>query len=147
MEMTVAFLQDMQLWASQPHLLPLAVDTLIFTFRMLAGTFAVILLGRWWRHRRQDEIPPYNRKRNDLAWAWAKGGIITGGISFTLFDLNYYPLRGDLVSDLFVLVVWWCFANAMTVRLSSKAVRPQCVYLSATIFIMGGFGYTLLVKM
>ncbi|QQN73883.1 hypothetical protein [Croceicoccus sp. YJ47] len=117
------------------------VGTLIFLFRALACTLSLIALVDWWRSRDGAEIPPYNRRRNELAWNWACAGMAIGGVSFIALDFNYRPSGSSGVADLFVAMVWWCWANAITVRFGSRVERPRYLYLATTIFIVGGFAY------
>ncbi|KLE32464.1 hypothetical protein AAW00_13655 [Aurantiacibacter luteus] len=121
---------------------PRAIDTFVFTVRMLAAALSVIALGSWYSCRKRDEYPPYDRRRNELAWNWAHLGMIVGGCSFIALDFEYRNVTGEAVADLFVAFVWWCWANAATVRLGSRVPRPRFVYGAATIFLVGGFVYT-----
>lgn len=124
-----------------PDWFALALETLVFTFRVLAGTMSLIGLANYLALRNKDEFPPYDRKRNERAWNWAYAGLLIASATFITLDITYHSVAGTSVPDLAVAVVWWCWANAMTVRLSSKAARPRYVYLAATIFIVGGFAY------
>ena len=126
------------------HLLPLAVDTLVFTFRMLALVLSAIALTDWVRSRRHDEFPPYDRKRNERAWNWAAFGFALGGLSFIALDMNYRVVTGQTVSDLFVAAVWFCFANAITERMAARVAEPVRIYQGASIFLIGGFLYAFL---
>lgn len=119
----------------------LAIETLVFTFRVLAGTMSLIGLVNWWSFRKKDEFPPYDRVRNERAWNWAYAGLAVAATSFIALDLTFHSVRGSTIADICVAVVWWCWANAVTVRLSSKAARPKYVYYAATIFIVAGFTY------
>lgn len=123
---------------------PRAIDTAVFAFRMLAAALSVIALGNWWSCRTRQEYPPHDRKRNDLAWNWAHGGMVIGGCSFIALDIEYRNVTGEAVSDLFVAIVWWCWANAATVRMSARVPRPFYVYAAASIFLVGGFTYAFL---
>ena len=131
-------------WGQAEHLLPLAVDTLVFTFRVLAGVLSIIALWDWVKTRRKAEFPPYDRHRNEKAWNWAYIGCAVGAVSFIALDFEYRRVTGEAVSDLFVAVVWCCWANAVTVRMSSRVQRPFYVYLASSIFIVGGFTYSFL---
>lgn len=125
-------------WA--PH----AIDTLVFTFRILAAALSLIGLANWWSNRKRQEHPPHDRRRNEIAWAWAYAGMAIGGCSFVALDMNYRNVTGQAVSDLFVAAVWWCWANAVTVRMSARVERPYFVYAAATVFIVGGSLYSLM---
>ena len=131
-------------WNALPIFGPMIVDTLVFTFRILAGVMSVILALDWWRYRGTSERPPYNRRSNQIAWNWACAGMIVGATSFVALDFNYRQVTGQTISDLFVMIVWWCWANAATVRMSARAERPRFVYYGASIFIIGGSLYALL---
>ena len=126
------------------HYLPLAVDTLVFTFRVLAGTLSLIAFVDWWRTRHDDEFPPYSRTRNERAWNWACAGMLIGCLAFVALDFEYRPVTGKSVADLFVAAVWWCWATAITERMAARVARPRYVYLGSTIFIIGGFAYAFL---
>ncbi|WP_375290419.1 hypothetical protein [Qipengyuania sp.] len=117
------------------HLVPLMVDTMIFAFRVLAGALSVIAMLLWWRLRHSQERPPYSRRLNDIAWSWFHAGAFIGAVSFIALDLQYRRITGDGLGDVMVLLVWWCWANAATVRLAARADRPRFVYMGATIFV------------
>ena len=123
---------------------PRIVDTAVFAFRMLAAVLSIIGLANWFSCRKRKEHPPYDRKRNELAWNWAYLGMIVGGCSFIALDIEYRNVTGHAVSDLFVAFVWWCWANAATVRMGARVPRPQFVYAAASIFLIGGFVYVFL---
>ena len=123
---------------------PRIVDTAVFAFRMLAAALSMIAIGNWFSCRKRREYPPHDRKRNDLAWNWAHLGMIVGGCSFIALDMEYRNVTGETVADLFVAIVWWCWANAATVRMGARVPRPQYVYAATTIFLVGGFTYVFL---
>ena len=120
---------------------PRVIDTAVFALRMLAAALSVIAIGNWISCRKRDEYPPYDRKRNELAWNWAHLGMIVGGCSFIALDMQYRNVTGEAVADLFVAFVWWCWANAATVRMGARVPRPRYVYAGASIFLIGGFLY------
>jgi hypothetical protein len=122
---------------------PLLVDTMVFTFRVLAGSLAIILAMLWWRLRHVAERPAYSRHLNDIAWNWAQAGCVIGAVSFIALDFEYRNITGQGIADIMVMLVWWCWANAMTVRLAARADRPRFVYLGATIFVIAAPLYTL----
>lgn len=124
--------------------IPFAVDTLVFTFRVLASVLSLIALVDWWRNRKGEEFPPYDRKRNERAWNWAALGMVIGGVSFIALDFEYRNVTGRTLADLFVAMVWWCWANAITQRMAARVARPSLVYVGASIFVIGGFAYTFL---
>ena len=130
--------------ADVAHHLPLAVDTLVFTFRVNAGVLSFILLVDWLRSRRKMEFPPYHRGMNDHAWLWAFIGMVVGCVSFIALDFQYRPVTGQAVADLFVAVVWWCWSNAVTLRMAARSARPKYVYRGVSIFLIGGFIYAFL---
>lgn len=123
---------------------PRAVETAVFTFRVLAGALAAIALLNWWVQRRTDERPPYDRHRNAVAWNWIYAGFILGAVSFISLDLTYRAVTGAMLGDVFVMLVWWCFANGMTVRMSARVARPRYVYRGVSVFLVAGFSYALL---
>lgn len=129
-------------WAS---LMPVLVDAMIFDFRVLAGVMSLMLFMDWHRQRGRQERPPYDRKRNQAAWNWAGAGMMTGAVSFVALDMNYRTVTGQSFADVFVLIVWWCWANAATVRMAARAERPRFIYYGASIFVIGGTSYSLLV--
>ena len=125
-------------------LVPALVDTLVFTFRVLAGVMSIIAGMLWWKMRHVEERPPYDRRRNDIAWNWGHAGMIVGACSFIALDFEYRAVTGQALADLFVAVVWWCWANAATVRLSARVDRPRFVYLGASVFVIAMPIYALL---
>ena len=118
------------------HFAPLLVDTMVFTFRVLAGALSIIAIMLWWQLRHSDERPPYSRRLNDIAWNWFHAGAVVGAVSFISLDLEYRAVTGKQIGDVMVAIVWWCWANAATVRLAARADRPRFVYLGATIFVV-----------
>jgi hypothetical protein len=120
------------------------IVTSIFTFRVLAATFAAISIVNYFCQRKKDEYPPYSRRLNELAWNWGYAGLLIGGTSFVIMDLAYVRAQGVIFPDIIVASVWWCFANAITVKLSSRSPRPFYVYAAATIFIIGAGSYSIL---
>ena len=116
------------------HLVPHLIDTLVLTFRMLAGVIAVMAILLWSKHRAIAEDPPYNRRLNDLAWNWAYSGFFLGASAFIALDFNYRSVSGSALGDLFVMFVWLCFAIAASCRLASRVHRPRFIYFGATIF-------------
>ena len=121
--------------------MPMLVNTMSFTFRAVACALSLVAVMIWWRLRHSGERPPYSRRLNDIAWNWFHAGAIIGAIGFISLDLEYFRVTGQTIGDLVVAVVWWCWANAATVRMSARVPRPQFVYAAATIFLVGGFLY------
>ena len=116
--------------------IPMLVDTMSFTFRTVACALSLIAVMIWWRLRHSGERPPYSRHLNDIAWNWFHAGAIIGAIGFISLDLQYFRVTGQSIGDLVVAVVWWCWANAATVRLAARADRPRFVYLGTSIFVV-----------
>lgn len=124
----------MAAWAAE--IAPFVIDTLVFTSRTAAGTLAILCAITWWRTRQGHEHPPYNRRLNEIAWNWAYSGCLIGALAFIALDIEYRNVTGEGVADLFVALVWWCWANAVTVRLASRVQRPRFVYLGVSIFMV-----------
>lgn len=123
--------------------MPQLVDTMVFTFRVLAGSLSIIAGMLWWRLRHVAERPAYSRRLNDIAWNWFHAGCIIGSVSFIALDFHYRNVTGAGLGDVMVMLVWWCWANAATVRLAARADRPRFVYLGASIFTICAPVYTL----
>ena len=116
-----------------PHL----IDTLVLTFRMLTGAFAIMAIMLWWKHRLMEEDPPYNRRLNDRAWNWFYAGGLIGAVAFISLDITYRGVTGHSLGDLFVMAVWFCLANAAALRLASRVHRPRFIFLGAAVFVFG----------
>lgn len=115
---------------------PAIIETMTWTFRILASASAFLTYLVIRMQRAMPETPPYNRQMNERAHLWQMWGCIVGAVAFTALDMQYMTVTGAAVGDFAAAIVWWCWATGMTCRLAARAEQVQWVWRGASMIVI-----------
>lgn len=106
------------------------IDHLVTTMRLAAVTSGTFVILDFTKHLNgADEVPPYDRRRNALAWALVAIGAIVGGLGFTFTELRH-PIA---------LATWTGWAVGLTWRAASRAKQPWLIWAALALLSVATF--------
>lgn len=120
------------------HSLDALAQPAVWSLRNLAACAATFVLFNWLKYRgSDDEIPPYNRRANETAWAMAAIGAILGGVGFNSMDVYWISTYAMNAPNVMVAGVWGFWGLALTRRAAARSMQPNLLYLAGAIIVVG----------